>query len=98
MNELPRCQRCDCLFFGAPGDLLCVECGPDQSRAADAPETVAALLAENARLREVLREVEWKGKMGECPECWAIPSEGHAHDCRLAAALSSAATGGEGEG
>jgi DNA repair exonuclease SbcCD ATPase subunit len=77
----------------------------EQRWAAQYHREADAARAENARLREVLREVEWMGTEymtdGEvrewdiCPLC-RCEAPSHAPDCRLAAALSSAATG-EGE-
>lgn len=55
---------------------------------------------ENTRLRALLAEVEWKGwvyraaeLMPACPDpkCRRTKEEGHAPDCRLAAALKGSA-------
>jgi len=64
------------------------------------PALARALLAstaEVARLRALLRDLEWivengvrapDGKrIGECPECGGYQHVGHMKDCRLAAAL-----------
>ncbi len=50
------------------------------------------LEAENAELRALLKEIQWKGwdywgHEDECPVCEFSESGGHADDCRLAAAI-----------
>ncbi len=54
--------------------------------------------AENARLRDILRRVEWEGELSTavypptteevCPVCWYRRTKGHRENCILAAALS----------
>lgn len=50
---------------------------------------VRAIVAERERdeARALLREVEWRGHGGCCPLCGMSPTERHAPDCRLKAAL-----------
>lgn len=54
------------------------------------PTTVLAMIAEIERLRRVLEQVEWEQSPANCPICDGYKSHGHAPDCELAAALSSA--------
>ena len=53
---------------------------------------VRRLEEENARLRDVLRVIEWVPTPdgfgdGECPQCYAYRRGGHERDCKLAAVL-----------
>lgn len=68
--------------------------GEDAQFIAHARTDVPALVAEVKRLRELLGEVEWSGAPPPdgpdaltCSWCGFTKSEGHAPDCKLAAAL-----------
>lgn len=78
---LPRLERAPGVFRAADARLM------ELSR-----EALPALLRERTELIALLRDVEWRGtdpQVGSacCPCCWAEQCEGHAPDCRLAAAI-----------
>ena len=52
---------------------------------------VRELIEENARLRAMLRQLEWAGVRENCQVCGNIRAVGHASDCELAALLKEAA-------
>ena len=55
-------------------------------------QDIAALRAENERLRKLLRRFEWQRDEGGyvmCPECDQTKGTPHLNDCRLGAALAA---------
>jgi hypothetical protein len=59
----------------------------EKSMRKDAGDRTETLTEENAKLRDVLRELEWCDHGNYCPVCNADSEAGHEPDCKLAALL-----------
>lgn len=83
--------------LGTPNEMKCSQYDVDYDEirvTTDMAREIARLIAENASLLALLREVEWEGNKNVfmCPRCGNLKSEGHTADCRLAMALAKGAT------
>lgn len=100
MSELKPCPFCGkeneakyVVDYGGRTIFKCQWCGASHQSQDDwnTRPIEDTLRAENARLKDVLKQLEWLSRfVNTCPLCYKRKETGHADDCPIGTALKGA--------